>query len=207
MKASLLQVSILKKAALVLVLIVTVLTLLDIWGAPMSSVLLIIGVLILALVLSIRNMMPDFFAGIQLSTTQTVRRGDYIKLGTGEEGYVTEIGWRTTQIRTTAGSIVVVPNSHLIQTTVINYGPYSMKEEYDKLKVYTDRIEALMKTIEAERNEFRAILSSMAEGIIVVDPANRMVSINPAAAGFIGKGRRNSPDRISPTSSVSRIRR
>ncbi len=186
-KASPLQLSLLRKSGLVLVLVIAILTILDVWGAPMSSVLLFIGILILVLVIALRNTVPDVFAGIQLSTTQAVRKGDYIRLGTGEEGSVSEIGIRTTEIRTAGGSIIMAPNSRLTQTTVINYGPYSMKVEYDKLKVYTDRIEALMKTITSERDEVRAILSSTAEGIIVIDAANRTVLANPAAADFLGK--------------------
>lgn len=186
-KVPVLPVSLLKKAGLAIILFIAVLTLLDIWGAPMSSVFLAVGIIAMVLVLALRNTVPDLFAGLHLGTTQTIRKGDYIRLGTGEEGYITDIGLRSTQIRTPGGSIVVAPNSRLIQTTVVNYGPYSMKVEYDKLKVYTDRIEALVKTIAAERDEIRAILLSTAEGIIVVDAVNRMVSVNPAAAAFTGK--------------------
>jgi len=41
----------------------------------------------------------------------TGQAGDYIKLNTGEEGYVTDIGWRSTTIRSLGNSLVIVPNA------------------------------------------------------------------------------------------------
>ncbi len=51
-----------------------------------------------------------------------VRLGDYIKLNaSGEEGYVTDIGWRSTTIRTLDNSMIIVPNAKLAQAIVTNY--------------------------------------------------------------------------------------
>jgi hypothetical protein len=48
--------------------------------------------------------------------------GDYIKLETGEQGYITEISWYNTRIKALDESIVIVPNNRLLQFTVVNYG-------------------------------------------------------------------------------------
>jgi small-conductance mechanosensitive channel len=50
-----------------------------------------------------------------------VRLGDYIKLNSGEEGYVTDIGWRSTTIRIPANNLIIVPNAKLAQAIVTNY--------------------------------------------------------------------------------------
>ncbi len=50
-----------------------------------------------------------------------VRVGDYIKLQSGEEGYVAQLGWRSTRIRTLTNNIVVVPNGKLASTIITNY--------------------------------------------------------------------------------------
>jgi small-conductance mechanosensitive channel len=47
--------------------------------------------------------------------------GDYIKLNTGEEGYVTDIGWRSTTLRALAHNLIIVPNAKLAQAIVTNY--------------------------------------------------------------------------------------
>ncbi|MBI2868871.1 MAG: mechanosensitive ion channel [Chloroflexi bacterium] len=164
-----------------------VLIILDLWGIPITTVLLMIGIAIAFTIVLLRNVLPDIYAGIQLNATEQVKKHDYIKLGTGEEGYVVDISLRTTQLRAIDESLIIVANSKLIQTTLVNYGRYSLKAEYDKLKVYTDRIEALIKEVTSQRDEIQAILTSMAEGIIVLDPANRIVSLNPAAERFLGR--------------------
>ena len=95
---------------------------LDIWGMPTTPLLLLIVVAVLAAALALRNAAPNLFAGFQLSATQQIKVGDYIKLETGEEGYVTEISWNNTRIKALDESIVIVPNNRLLQHTVINYG-------------------------------------------------------------------------------------
>jgi len=44
---------------------------------------------------------------------QTIRVGDFIRIETGQEGYIVDIGWRTTRIRTMSNNMVIVPNSKL----------------------------------------------------------------------------------------------
>lgn len=176
-----------KRAGLIAVVLITALIVLDIWGIPTSTMLLGIAVLLLIVVLMLRDVLPDLFAGVEMSAIGQIKKHDYIKLGTGEEGHVLDIGWRTTQLKGTDESIVRIANSKLSQTSVTNYGPYSMKLEYDKLKVYTDRIEVLMKEIASQRDEFKSILASMAEGIIVVNDTDRILQVNQAAERLFGK--------------------
>ncbi len=47
--------------------------------------------------------------------------GDFVKLESGQEGFVEEIGWRNTKVRMWANNIVVIPNSKLAQSVVTNY--------------------------------------------------------------------------------------
>jgi len=54
-----------------------------------------------------------FFAGIYVRLDRPIRTGDYIKLESGEEGFVVQLGWRSTRIRTLPNNIVVVPNAKL----------------------------------------------------------------------------------------------
>jgi hypothetical protein len=62
--------------------------------------------------------------------------GDYIKLETGEEGYVTEISWNNTRIKALDESIVIVPNNRLLQHTVINYG-HPLKKAKEPFRFYS----------------------------------------------------------------------
>jgi len=54
-------------------------------------------------------------------TDKPVRVGDYVKLDTGQEGYVVDIGWRSTKIRELSNNIISVPNSKMAGSIVVNY--------------------------------------------------------------------------------------
>lgn len=50
-----------------------------------------------------------------------VNPGDYIKLDTGDEGYVVDIGWRSTSIRTLSNNMIIVPNHKLASAIITNF--------------------------------------------------------------------------------------
>jgi small-conductance mechanosensitive channel len=106
----------------IMFIVVGTLIILEIWSVPTTPLLLLIAVLVLGAALVFRNAAPDLFGGFQLNTKQEIKVGDYIRLETGEEGYVTELSWNHTHIKALDDSIVVVPNNRLIQHTIINYG-------------------------------------------------------------------------------------
>lgn len=106
----------------VTVIVIGALIVLDIWGLPTSPLLLLIAVAILAAALAFRDAVPNLFAGLQLVATQQIKVGDYIKVETGEEGYVTAINWNNTYIKALDESTIIIPNSRLLRGMVINYG-------------------------------------------------------------------------------------
>ena len=48
-------------------------------------------------------------------------KSDYIELEGGMAGYVVEVGWRSTRIRTWGNNLVVVPNARFAETIITNY--------------------------------------------------------------------------------------
>ena len=104
------------------IMIVAALVTLDIWGAPTSPIVLLIAVVVLVAALALRDAVPNLFAGLQLAASQRIRVGDYVKLETGQEGYVLEFTWNTTQIRSLEGNLVIIPNGRLLGNSVVNYG-------------------------------------------------------------------------------------
>jgi small-conductance mechanosensitive channel len=50
-----------------------------------------------------------------------IRLGDYVRLDGGQDGYITDIGWRSTTIRMLANNLVLVPNAKLAQAVITNY--------------------------------------------------------------------------------------
>lgn len=90
-------------------------------GISVAPLLTAMGVGGLAVALALKDTLDNLFSGIQLLLEQTIRVGDFIRLDSGQEGYVTDISWRTTRIRLLPNNMVVIPNSKLTQSVITNY--------------------------------------------------------------------------------------
>jgi small-conductance mechanosensitive channel len=78
-----------------------------------------IGGLVVALAL--QDTLANFFSGIYIFFDKPIRIGDYIKLESGQEGYVVQIGWRNTRIRMLPNNMVIVPNAKLVSSQITNF--------------------------------------------------------------------------------------
>ncbi|MBE0558129.1 MAG: mechanosensitive ion channel family protein, partial [Proteobacteria bacterium] len=84
-------------------------------------ILATLGVGGLAVALALKDTLSNFFAGFHIIATKQIRVGDYLKLSSQEEGYVNDISWRTTKVRTLAGNLILIPNAKLTELIVTNY--------------------------------------------------------------------------------------
>lgn len=98
-----------------------ILILLNSLGISVTPILTALGVGGLAVALALQDTLSNLFAGFYVSLAGQVRLADYIKLDTGEEGYVTDITWRSTTLRALPNNLIVVPNAKLAQAIVTNY--------------------------------------------------------------------------------------
>lgn len=103
------------------VVILGIMVLLNGLGISVTPILTALGVGGLAVALALQDTLSNLFAGFYVAVAGQVRLGDYIRLNTGEEGYVTDISWRSTTIRALANSMIIVPNSKLGQAIVTNF--------------------------------------------------------------------------------------
>jgi small-conductance mechanosensitive channel len=92
-----------------------------VFNTSLTPVLTAFGVGGLAVALALQDTLSNLFAGFYVSISRLVRIGDYIKLSSGEEGYVTDINWRCTTLRTNGNNMIVVPNSKIGTTIYTNY--------------------------------------------------------------------------------------
>src|SRR5712692_1365574 len=90
-------------------------------GISLTAVWTTLGVGSVAIALALQDTLSNFFAGVYLRLDHPVRLGDYIKLESGEEGFVVERGWRSTRIKALSNNTIVVPNAKLASTIVTNF--------------------------------------------------------------------------------------
>jgi len=103
------------------VAILGLLVLLTQLGFQIAPILTALGVGGLAVALALQDTLSNLFAGFYMAWAGQMRLGDYIKLNTGEEGYIADISWRSTSIRALSNNLIIVPNAKLAQAVVTNY--------------------------------------------------------------------------------------
>lgn len=93
-------------------------------GISIAPILTALGVGGLATALALQPTLANLFSGIQILASRTINQGDFVRLGSGEEGTVMDISWRITTIRTPTNNLVLVPNAKLADAVVTNFhGP------------------------------------------------------------------------------------
>ena len=90
-------------------------------GLSITPMLTALGVGGLAVALALQEPLANFFAGLFITLSGQIRLGDYVKLDSGQEGYVADFSWRSTRLRMLPNNLVVVPNAKLAQAIVINH--------------------------------------------------------------------------------------
>jgi small-conductance mechanosensitive channel len=97
------------------------LLLLNTLGIPISPLIAGLGLGGVAVALAIQPTLSNLFAGTYVMTEGVVSPGDYIEMEGGVSGYVLEVGWRSTRLRTWSNTLVVVPNARFAETIITNY--------------------------------------------------------------------------------------
>jgi small-conductance mechanosensitive channel len=113
--------SILKNVLRVVALSISILIILQYVGISVTPALAALGVTGLAVSLALQETLSNLFSGVLIVASNQIRPGHYVRLNSGEEGYVSDITWRTTNIRQLSNNLVVVPNAAMTSAIVLNY--------------------------------------------------------------------------------------
>ena len=113
--------SIIRGTSKLLIISIGSLVILGTLGISITPIVASLGITSLAVALALQPTLENFFSGVQLVIDKPIRVGDFVELDSGEQGFVEKIGWRSTWIKMLPNNIVVMPNSILSQSKVINY--------------------------------------------------------------------------------------
>ena len=103
------------------VYVVGLLVLLDVLGVEITPILTALGVGGLAVALALKDTLSNLFAGMHLLVDRPIRVGDYVKIAGDIEGYIVDVGWRSTRVRMLQNNVVVVPNGRVAESVIVNY--------------------------------------------------------------------------------------
>ena len=105
----------------VLFALLAVIIVLENLGVSLTAVWTTLGVGSVAVALALQETLSNLFAGLYIMADRPVSPGDYIKLDSGQEGFVMRIGWRSATLRTMQNNFIVVPNSTMAKAIITNY--------------------------------------------------------------------------------------
>ena len=113
-------VHILKRIAFFTILILVFITALGLLGIPLTAFAFATGALAIGIGFGAQNIINNFISGWILMAERPIRINDFIEIDSFH-GVVENIGTRSTRIRRTDGVHLLVPNSALLERTVVNW--------------------------------------------------------------------------------------
>jgi small-conductance mechanosensitive channel len=110
------------RVAKAVILAIGFIIVLDRFGVNVTSLVAVLGIGGLALSLAAQDTLADAIAGFTILLDQPFLVGHRIEISElGTWGDVVEIGTRTTRIRTRDNRLVIIPNSTIAKSQVVNY--------------------------------------------------------------------------------------
>lgn len=104
----------------VVIYILAIAVILEHFNIKITPFIAALGVGGLAVGLALQNTLTNLFAGLHIISDQPIRVGDFVHIDGDIAGHVEDIGWRSTRIRQLSNILVIVPNSKLAESTIIN---------------------------------------------------------------------------------------
>jgi len=109
------------RAIRVLVFIIGAAAVLEIWGIKVGPIIAGFGLIGVAVALGAQDLFKNLIAGLLILAEKRFHKGDWIHVEGVVEGHVETIGFRSTMVRRFDKAPVMVPNSQLSDTAVINF--------------------------------------------------------------------------------------
>ena len=104
----------------IVALVVLVITLLDLINVPLTAFAFVSGAVAIGVGFGAQNIINNFISGWILMWERPIRIGDFLEVGENK-GTVEAINTRSTRIRRTDGVHMLIPNSALLENTVVNW--------------------------------------------------------------------------------------
>ena len=109
-----------KRVIFIIFLVVVALTALSLLGIPLTAFAFATGAIAIGVGFGAQNIINNFISGWILMAERPIRINDFIEID-NTRGVVEAVGTRSTRIRRTDGVHLLVPNSQLLERTVVNW--------------------------------------------------------------------------------------
>ena len=148
-----------RSIANILLWFVTLMVVADALGINASSLLALVGVLGLAVSLSVKDSLSNLAGGLTILGTRPFKVGDYVEIGSNS-GTIQEIGLVYTSLTTVDNRRILVPNSVVVDAEVTNYTAEPLRRVDLKVTAsYDAPVERVKQTIQEVVNAHDLVLS------------------------------------------------
>lgn len=147
-------VSIVGRLMTIVIVIITALVVMQIFGVNTAPLLAFGGIGAASIGFAGKDVIANFCSGILLQITRPFVRGDHILLPEKNlEGHIEEIGWFKTSVRDIEKRAVYLPNNFFSTMIVVNISRISHRHLKKTLEISFDDVEKISKAVQAMRQE------------------------------------------------------
>lgn len=139
------------------------------FGQSATSLVAALGIGGVAIGLAAKDTLGNMFAGFVILIDRPFRPGDRIKLASGEIGEVLDVGTRSTRIKLVDQNTLIVPNSDLVNTRVVNltYPSHATLASVELKLAYGSDVEAVKQMVLALVKEQPEVVAEPAPAVML----------------------------------------
>ena len=153
-------------------------------GIELTPLITALGIGGLAVALALQDTLGNLFAGVQIILSKQVRPRDYVRLDSGDEGWVTDVKSRNTTILTFPdGNLLAVPNTLLASSVVKNFS-MPRKALWVSVEVGVSYDSDLELVEQVTLDVARQVLSAVDGGVPGEDPVVRFHTFGDSSINF-----------------------
>ncbi|MEG1646402.1 MAG: mechanosensitive ion channel [Clostridia bacterium] len=135
--------------------ILVVFAILSVCGVNMTSVVAILTGATVAIGLALQSSLSNLASGLIIASTKPFKAGDFVDVA-GVSGSIDVIKLFTTELKTTDNQVIIIPNSTITSSSIINYNEQSERRINLQISVSYEnepsQVISVLKNI-AEKNE------------------------------------------------------
>lgn len=161
----------------VLLYLILVLVLLSLIGVQITGIVTALSALLLAVGLALESNIANLANGIVIVATKMFKKGDYISVN-GVEGSIVDINFLFTTLDTTDNKKVTIPNSAIVNSSVLNAGANARRRVETTFSVAYETDVELVKKIVTD------VMKSNGKVFLDPEPFCRLKVLNASSLDF-----------------------